>query len=278
MIDLLLALLALLPALRAQDPAPTEPALVVPKLEDSETFPPDGLVDQRPAHWRVVWTEDPQRQALILWDTAELGREHRVLYDVQSRAGEGAEARYAKQRTNARSGRYTGTELVLHWHAVPLDELTPDTTYFFVLESDGLRSPEMHFRTAPASAKPVALLSGGDARSDRAQRRAVNRMLAQLIDLRPEVLALAHGGDYVLWGTQLPLWDRWLRDQELVIGKSGRLLPILPTRGNHEATGPIYDEVFGTPGGVDKNYYATMLTPEVLLVTLNTEIAAGGDQ
>ena len=40
-------------------------ALVVPKLEDSETFPPDGLVDQRPAHWRVVWTEDPQRQALI---------------------------------------------------------------------------------------------------------------------------------------------------------------------------------------------------------------------
>ncbi len=103
-------------------------------------------------------------------------------------------------------------------------------------------------------------------------------MLAQLIDLRPEVLALAHGGDYVLWGTQLPLWDRWLRDQKLVIGKSGRLLPILPTRGNHEATGPIYDEVFGTPGGVDKNYYATMLTPEVLLVTLNTEIAAGGDQ
>lgn len=273
----LLALFASTAALLAQEAAPTEPVLALPRLEDSETFPADGLVDQRPAHWRIVWTDEPQTKALVLWDTAAEGRSHRVLFDTRSRAAE-VPPSYAFDRAARGSGRYSGKELVLHWHAVALEGLQPDTTYYFVLESDGERSAEMHFRTAPAQPKPFALLSGGDARSDRSQRRAVNRLLAQLIDLRPEVLALAHGGDYVLWGTQLPLWDRWLRDQELVIGKGGRILPILPTRGNHEATGPLFDEVFGAPGGAGRNYFATELSPEVLLLTLNTEIAAGGDQ
>jgi hypothetical protein len=63
------------------------------------------------------------------------------------------------------------------------------------------------------------------------------------------------------------------------VTRAGQILPILPARGNHERTGPLFDQVFDTPGGgLGKNYFATRIGSQVLLVTLNTETSLGGDQ
>jgi len=56
------------------------------------------------------------------------------------------------------------------------------------------------------------------------------------------------------------------------------MLPLIPARGNHEATGVLYDEVFNTPGEKGGNFYSCKLGSQFLLVTLNTNISTGGNQ
>src|SRR5690606_8260499 len=128
---------------------------------------------------------------------------------------------------------------------------------------------------------PFSLMFGGDSRSGPEARRSINHQMANMIAEatttgRPEILALAHGGDYIADGRKLAQWAEWMGDHELTIGGDGRLMPVIPTRGNHEP-GPIFDEVFDFPDR-DGNYYTVDIGPEMRLVTLNTEIATAGDQ
>ena len=93
---------------------------------------------------------------------------------------------------------------------------------------------------------------------------------------RPEILALAHGGDFIVNGPDLGQWLVWLDNHELTTGDDGRLLPLIPTRGNHDM-GPIFNQVFDFPTD-DENYYALSLGSELRLATLNTETSTAGDQ
>lgn len=230
-----------------------------------------------PVHVRVVWTEDPQSRALVAWDSgAEDGgiEGHRVHWALGGHLG----AALGEVTVAHRVGAYEGRADV-HFHHAWLEGLPAATKVRFVVESGGARSTERHFYTAPDAAVPFSLLAGGDSRSDRAKRRAMNRQIARLTADDPSVLALAHGGDYVVSGGKPELWLEWLDDLALANPPSGRVLPILPARGNHEATGPLFDQVFGEPGGgLGRNFFATRLSKDAVLVTLNTERAAGGDQ
>ncbi len=67
-----------------------------------------------------------------------------------------------------------------------------------------------------------------------------------------------------------------MSDHEVSTGPDGRLLPIIPTRGNHDK-GALFNEVFGFPPG-DANYYFTDLGEQLQLITLNTETSIAGDQ
>ena len=87
-----------------------------------------------------------------------------------------------------------------------------------------------------------------------------------------------HGGDYIYDGEDWEDWTAWLTDHELMTQKDGRLLPIVPARGNHEADGPLYDEIWNTPGKKDQNYWVTSLSSQFRVINLNTNIAHGGDQ
>ena len=114
-------------------------------------------------------------------------------------------------------------------------------------------------------------------------RRQDNTMMAELVAASHEnsnpaddLLAFAHGGDYIVSGTNLEQWSVWLSDHELTTGKDGRMLPVIPARGNHDK-GKIFNEVFGFPDD-DLNYYAINIGPEVRFVTLNTETSTAGDQ
>lgn len=224
-----------------------------------------------PGHWRVVWQADPAHEASILWSTDEPGAATLYLDTVPHGANTAAYAR----KLSCVSERYTLT-LDYH-HRCAVQGLKPATRYYFVMQTGGEAAQPLYFVTAPADPDaPFALLFGGDSRTGRDQRRRINRAIARLVEQDPRILALAHGGDYIERGTRWSQWRRWLSDYELTTGPDGRVLPVIPTRGNHEASGPLFDEVWADPGG-EGNYFSTTLGGFVLL-TLNTETSYAGDQ
>jgi hypothetical protein len=228
-----------------------------------------------PTQWRVVWTDTPQSKATIAWSTRSEKGPHRVHYGTRPGRSAGAYKLHANCEIN---GKYTDAKN-LFYHHLRLENLKPDTKYYFMMESGGRASPVLNFRTAPEKDTDFKLLFIGDSRSGLADRRRINQLVALTVTKQPKILALAHGGDYIVSGTSTSQWDQWMTDHELTVTRRGTILPIIPARGNHERSGKQYDEIFGTPGGgMGKNYFATRLSPQVLLVTLNTETTMDGNQ
>lgn len=229
-----------------------------------------------PAHWRIVWTEDPATTALVAWSTAAEGSTHSVQIRVRGQ-------RERRRIECQRSGRYSG-DPVLYFHHATIDNLEPETEYELVMTSDDNESPMMYFKTAPSDDRPLSILFGGDSRSDRDSRRQMNSMMAEMVaygaDARneaEEMFALAHGGDYIVDGRSLQQWSAWMSDHELTIAADGRMLPIIPARGNHDP-GPLFNQVFGFEDDDTDNYYAIDVGPSLRFITLNTEISTAGDQ
>lgn len=246
---------------------------------ESDGSNPPTLEATVPAQLRVVWTEDPQHVATVLWTTLEPGTEHRLYIDGEPHSGRVEE--YARHLSPTRSGAYTrvdpDSEPLLHFHQFDLTDLEPARRYWIVASSDDRLSPERSFVTAPDDGRPITLLVGSDSRSRPDRRREMFERVRRLFEAEPEVVAFAHGGDYVYHGDRIGEFSGWLSEYEATTTEDGRLLPILPTRGNHESTSAVFDEVFGTPGA-GRGYFATTLNAETLLITLNTEAPAGGDQ
>jgi len=237
----------------------------------------DGLAKvtgKGPSQWRVIWTKDPATSATVSWTTASKGKKHQVSFEAHV-----SDKNVKKQSTvvlSHRDGAYSGAGGE-HYHHARLTGLKPSTTYRFVITSDGETSPPMHFTTAPADDREFNLLFGGDSRSGHFARAQVNLLMAALAEEDKDLIAFAHGGDYISSGKSWSQWSRWLSQHELTVTASGKVLPIIPTRGNHDG-GPLYDEIFDSPGSSGKNYFSTELSPQVALVTLNSEISAGGSQ
>lgn len=237
-------------------------------------------------HQRILWTGDPSTEAIVSWTTREAGQTHRVYYDTQSRRTD--LAAYAHRVTSAKDGMYTMEEEDEKWvepghyHHARLTGLQPATVYHFVIVSDGQASREYHFVTAPVDDREFAMLFGGDSRIggntpvEHNDRRKMNERIASLSKANPRILALLHGGDYC----QTAHWrflDAWLSDYERVITYQGRMLPIIPVRGNHDMQ-VGFEEAFPLQKGANNYYYSISLSPEMGLVVLNTEISLGGNQ
>lgn len=251
---------------------------------EGETSPPE--VKRETLHHRVLWTIDPQTEAILSWSTAELGTEHRVYYDTVSH--DGVFENYANKETSFKDGQFTmipeDAQYVRpgFYHHSHLKGLEPDTTYYVVYASGDMISREFHFRTAPVDDKDFSLLFGGDSRIGGKEpyvhndRQKMNERLSTLFEANSDIYALVHGGDYCM----LSEWryiEPWLTDHELTTTSKGRLLPITPARGNHDR-GIVFEEKFPAPR-IDSNYYyETKISNRLSLITLNTEISLAGDQ
>ena len=229
----------------------------------------------KPMQWRLIWKTDPATSATLAWSTRVAGESHRVhLLKAGTDKPQKVEA--------YRSGRYTGDKPELYYHFVKLENLEPATRYDVIIESDGIRSKRMYFITAPTDDVPLSIIFGADSRSGLKERRKVNVMIGRMVaesyrSNRAPIVAFAHGGDYIVRGTNLEQWSRWMSDYELTAGKEGQLLPIIPARGNHDH-GEIYNEVFANPPGETTNYFAINIGPQIRFITLNSETSVTGDQ
>jgi acid phosphatase type 7 len=243
-------------------------ALALPFAAHAQSL--DGA---RPAHLRLVWTEDPGQRATISWSTAGQGSGHDVYLDTQPRGGD--LSAYAMKVPATENGAY-GSGLPWYHHA-RVEGLSPSTKYYFVVVSDGHVSPERHFFTAPVDDRAFRLLFGGDSRSGVADRRKMNQLMARLTEQDPGIVGFAHGGDYIDIANRWTEWDSWLEDHALTFTAQGRVLPIIPAKGNHEGNGAMYNQVFGSPGGA-RNYFVTQLGANLSFITLDSNISMGGEQ
>ncbi|QDU59048.1 fibronectin type III domain-containing protein [Aeoliella mucimassa] len=230
-----------------------------------------------PRHVRVIWRTAPATEAIVAWTTSEQGTSHKVEYAAGDETEWHSVESVDTQQFDGQVKRGTAPYV----HSAQLAELTPATKYRVRCLSDEETSREYYFYTAPDDKRPIALIYGGDSRSGWGERMAMNRMMANMVAEqskagRPEIVALAHGGDFIVNGTDLPQWLTWLEHCEQTTGTDGRLLPIVPARGNHDM-GPIFNQLFAFPKE-SENYYAGNLSGNVRLATLNTETVTGGEQ
>jgi acid phosphatase type 7 len=231
----------------------------------------DSPDSTRPVQWRVMFTEDPAHRAVVAWTTEDDGVST-LYWDTQPHGG--ALAEYANTM-ECTSGRYS---LSLHYyHHCSLTGLAPATSYYFVTETENDVSREFYFVTAHDDGRPFKLMAGGDSRSDRDQRRIMNDTIRALFEQHPDVVAFAHGGDYIEMGYSFGQFNEWMTDNELTIASDGRILPIIASRGNHEGSSDLMDQVFAEPGGAGTNYYTTVIG-DYWFITLNTETSMAGDQ
>ncbi len=231
------------------------------------------LEGTNPAQWRLIWKENPDQEATLGWSTKEQGAKHWVTLRQEGHDE-------VVEIPASRNGRYADRSnegLSVYYHLAKLEDLQPATKYHVQMHSDGDSSPKFHFITAPDEDVPVQLIYGGDSRTDLKMRRVVNERMRRIFEESPHVIAFAHGGDYIVDGYKLSQWLEWMSAHELTTTEAGRLLPILPARGNHDR-GEAINQVFDFPDGDRDNWYATDLSPQVRWITLNTETSAEGRQ
>lgn len=219
------------------------------------------------SYYRLVLLDDPATTMTIGYSAPEGSRinETKVYYGTKDM---GADPR---QYQLSAVPNATNTFLGLQNYFVDLKNLTPDTNYYFVVTADATVSKRFWFKTAPAtSLARLSLVVGGDSRTNRVPRQQANTLVSRL---RPH--AVVFGGDYTTSGTA-PQWAEWMTDWQLTTGADGRMIPIIPARGNHESSNAIMENLFHTPAGV---YFGITFADNLLRIyTLNSEAPIKGLQ
>jgi len=131
-------------------------------------------------------------------------------------------------------------------HEVRLGDLSPDTSYSYVVSSEAVVSARSTFRTPPQTADGLRFVAYGDTRTQPLEHWRVARGIARA---KPQFVL--HTGDLVAAGK---VYDNWEGDffqpaADLLAGTC--LFPVL---GNHEADAHWYYDFFAPPGEVEGWY------------------------
>jgi hypothetical protein len=210
-------------------------------------------------YYRLSWRSDPATSAVICWNQVS-GAGPEVCYDTVDHGKKAIAYRF--RQLPDRVEAYRG----MNNHFVRLENLEPDTAYYFVIcDSEGV-SRRLWFRTAPAEPQPFTFIAGGDSRTNREPRREGNKLVARL---RP--LFVLFGGDYSGEGNA-EQWAEWFEDWQLTISEDGRIYPLIATHGNHEnADLQMVGKLFDTPH--PDQYFALNVGGDMMRIwVLNSEL------
>lgn len=215
--------------------------------------------------FRAMWRDNPATTMVIAWDQIN-GADPVLYFDMFDHGEEWIQYRY--QQRPDRVSDYKGMEN----HYVRLENLEPNTVYYFVVKDDNDSSKRYSFKTMPdCKDERIAIIAGGDSRNYREARISANRVVGKL---RPHFVMF--GGDMTAKDSSKE-WQEWLSDWQKSISKDGRITPIVVTRGNHEYSNESLIELFDVPH--ENMYYAISFADDLIKVfTLNSLIATGGKQ
>ena len=215
--------------------------------------------------YRLIWRTNPATTACIGWN--QVSGSGAVVYYGTTDNGTNWSA-YPNSQAVSRSVSYVG----MNNQFARLTGLQPNTAYYFVIRDSEGTSARMWFKTAPnTNTERLSILAGGDSRNNRTPRQNANRLVAKL---RPH--AVMFGGDFTDSGTNTQ-WSNWFDDWQLTIGTDGRIIPLIPARGNHESSNAVVQNLFDVESS--DIYYALNIGGDLLRVyTLNTEISISGNQ
>ena len=132
-------------------------------------------------------------------------------------------------------------------HELRLTGLLPETRYFYRVESGGIMSESLSFRTAPAAgAERWRLAVYGDSRSFPDRHRQVAELVARF---HPDLVV--HTGDQVTRGTQRPQWKQQFFDPAANLFSR---VPVVTSLGNHEEQAGNYFDYLALPG--NEHYFS----------------------
>lgn len=230
----------------------------------------------------LSWTSNPQSSISIGFEPQGESKDNFLVYDTVSHKVEDPSSAYTYS-VKARDSKFEDycsrySPNKFKYVRAELSQLKTSTKYYFRTYSAGAYSKEMYFVTGPRAEESFKLLSGGDSRSDRKQRVRMNKQLKNLLEEDSSYLALVHGGDFVSSGDSCTDWSEWLDDHQETIADDGRVLPIVPTFGNHENGGEeLYRRLFPHPDYASRFYY-NINFGLLDIVILNSEVSTEGDQ
>lgn len=276
----------------APSPAPSEPKPTPgPQNPEVNYQPPPAHSYSRdyhdaaiaPRRHLILWGQDPRHEAYISFGVPDYDKNtiYRVYLSTSPHFGTNPEQNYEIKLQAHESGMIAACDdddehANIRAH---VRNLKPNTTYYYIAIAGDQRSKELHFVTAPDdTATAFKLLSGGDSRTNTKQRRLMNQTMAGLLAADPQYLALIHGGDFVEDGAACERWLSWRDDHDLTMTPQGRVLPLMPTFGNHEAGGEdAYEALFMDHLANDGFYYDARIGRLNILI-LNSEISVEGNQ
>jgi len=213
--------------------------------------------------YRLVWFEEPATRATFVWNQIE-GDPAVLHYGLRNEGRQ--KGKYPNRAKVDRVVDYDGMRNCM----VTLKNLKPNSWYFMCLADDSGVSRLFYFRTAPNRPEAFTFICGGDSRNFRDVRQAANMMCKKL-----GPLFVAFTGDMINHDNAEE-WNDWLDDWQLTIGDQGKLLPIVPHRGNHEVRPESIPNYFGMPAG---SYAAFNIGGDLFrYYILNSEIPADGAQ
>ena len=214
---------------------------------------------------RASWRSNPSTSMVIGWDQVTGGRPVFFYDKVDHGQSTGS---YRFQTPPSWANRDKSMNNVF----VRLENLEPNTVYYFVVQDSEGVSKRYSFQTAPGDASErLSVIAGSDSRNHRMARCDANRLVSKL---RPHCVIF--GGDMTDDDSDQE-WREWFDDWQLTIGSDGRVFPIIPARGNHEAKNATLVNCFDVPS--PDVYYALTLGGNLFRIyTLNTQIPGGGEQ
>ncbi|MGB2128785.1 MAG: fibronectin type III domain-containing protein [Flavicella sp.] len=214
--------------------------------------------------YRLTLKNNPATSIVICWNQIS-GDNPRVLYSLHPL--EDNQKEYKFQKKPDRIVTYKG----MNNHFARLENLQPNTNYYFVIVDSEGSSQRLWFQTAAADNRKISFVAGGDSRNNRKPRQEANLLVSKL---KPN--AVLFGGDMTARDTD-EQWQQWFDDWQLTISEDGKITPIIVARGNHEKSNTSIYNLFDTPS--EKIYYAITYGKNLIRTyTLNTEISIKGDQ
>jgi len=215
--------------------------------------------------YRLMLRNDPATSNVIGWNQVS-GNNATVYYGTTDFGTNWAS--YPSNKTIDRQISYAGMNNCF----ARLSGLQANTVYFFVIRDSEGTSQRFSFKTLPNSPTTrLSIIAGGDSRNNRTPRQNANRLVAKL---RPH--AVMFGGDMTDTGSNTQ-WSEWFDDWQLTIATDGRMFPVIATRGNHESSNAMIENLFDVPS--PNVYYALTLGGSLVRAyTLNTEITISGTQ